>query len=138
MPSESLRKEIRMLGIRAVWLDLAAYLISIPLIGVTLSFAAGLLLDTAAMLGMLAVLSYSVRRMAEDAKRAGVTSQKRYLLLYGLRLLIFAVSFGASLMLRAYISPVGVVIPMLYPRLIYTAGALFTRSGSGRSSDKKR
>ncbi len=138
MPPKILRQEILMLGRRALWLDLAAYLISVIFCGVTVSFAAGLLLGTAVLLGTLMILSYSIMRMAEDAKRTGVTSQRRYLLFYGLRLLLFAAAFGVSLCLRAYISPAAVVIPMLYPRLIYTAGAVFPRSGSGKSSDKKR
>ena len=74
----------------------------------------------------------SVTRMEQDAKRAGVTNQRRYLLLYALRLLIFGIAFGAALLLRKRVSPVAVCIPMLYPRLIYTAGALFQKPGKKR------
>lgn len=135
MPSDVLRQEIRSLAKRSVFLDIAAYLISTPFLGVTLSFALGLLLGTAVLLVTLMLLKISVERMAEDAKRSGVTSQRRYLLFYVARLAIFGVAFGAALLLQQYLSPVAVVIPMLYPRLIYTAGAVF--SGS-KSPQKKR
>lgn len=128
MPSDILRQEIRSLAKRAVYLDLAAYLISVPVIGATLSFAVGLLLGTAVLIVTLILLKISVTRMAEDAKRSGVTSQRRYLLFYALRLAVFAIAFGTSVVLRQWIHPVAVVLPMLYPRLIYTAGALFPHS----------
>ena len=135
MPSDVLRQEIRSLMKRALLLDLAAYLISVIVLGVTLSFALGLLLGTAVLLVTLLLLKISVTRMAEDAKRTGVTSQRRYLLFYALRLAVFGMAFGAALLLRQYLHPAAVAVPMIYPRLIYTAGALF--SGS-QSPQKKR
>ncbi|MBR4200390.1 MAG: ATP synthase subunit I [Oscillospiraceae bacterium] len=135
MPSDILRQEIRSLAKRAVLLDLAAYLISIIVIGATVPFALGLLLGTAVLLVTLLLLKISVTRMAEDAKRTGVTSQRRYLLFYALRLAVFGLAFGASLLLRRYLHPVAVAVPMLYPRLIYTAGAIVSGSHSPR---KKR
>ena len=137
MPSDAIRKELKMLAGRAVFLNIAAYLMSVIILGVTLSFAVGLLLGTAVLFGSLLLLQYSLKRMAEDAKRTGVTNQRRYQMFYALRLLLFAVAFGTSLVLRVYISPVAVAIPMLYPRLIYTAGAIFFRSDPD-SGKKKR
>ena len=137
MPAELLKKELIMLLKRTVWLDIAAYLISILFIGVTLQFALGLLLGSAVLFITLLLIQVSVRRMAADAKRSGVTSQRRYLLFYALRLFVFAAAFAASLLLPERISPVGTVIPMLYPRLIYTAGALFSRSGSNAVKKKR-
>lgn len=129
MPKNQLRQEIIDILRRAVFLDIAAYLISVIVLGATLSFALGLLLGTAVLLATLFLLKISVERMAADAKRSGVTSQRRYLLFYAMRLGVFAVAFGAAVILRNYISPVAVAIPMLYPRLIYTLGALFQRTG---------
>ncbi|MBR5371101.1 MAG: hypothetical protein IK130_02695 [Oscillospiraceae bacterium] len=137
MSSEALRAELRMLAVRSLLLDLAAYLISTLWIGFTASFAWGLLLGTALLFGTLLLLNISIVKMAEDAKRAGVTNQRRYVLFYALRLLLFAAGFGTALVLRAYISPVGTAIPMLYPRLIYTLGALIRRPDS-QSGGKKR
>lgn len=135
MPADILRQEIRSLAKRAALLDLAAYLISVIVLGATVSFALGLLLGTAVLLVSLLLLRVSVMRMAEDAKRSGVTSQRRYLLFYALRLAVFALAFGASLLLRQYLHPAAVAVPMIYPRLIYTAGALVSGSQSPR---KKR
>ena len=129
MPKDHLRQEILDIFKRAVFLDIAAYLISVIVLGATLSFALGLLLGTAVLLVTLFLLKISVERMAADAKRSGVTSQRRYLLFYAMRLGVFAVAFGAAVILRKYISPVAVAVPMLYPRLIYTLGALFQRTG---------
>ena len=125
-----------MLMKRAVFLNIAAYLISIIVIGVTMRFAFGLLLGTAVLFCTLVLLRLSVLRMEDDAKRFGMTSQRRYLLFYALRLFVFAAAFTAALLFRSRISPVAVVVPMLYPRLIYTAGSLL--SGTGKDSRIKK
>ncbi|MBP0967729.1 MAG: ATP synthase subunit I [Oscillospiraceae bacterium] len=135
MRGDILLGEIRSILKRAVFLDIAAYLISVIVCGASLSFALGLLLGTAVLLATLCLLKISVERMAADAKRSGVTSQRRYLLYYAMRLGVFGAAFGAAVILRKYISPVAVVIPMLYPRLIYTAGALL--QGAGLSGQKR-
>ena len=136
MPEGILRQEMTMLSKRVLFLNIAAYLISVIVLGVTLAFAVGLLLGTAVLFGTLLLLQISIKRMAAEAKRTGTANQRRYLLFYALRLLLFGCSFAASLIFSAWISPVAVVLPMLYPRLIYTAGALFSRSGF--SSDGKK
>ena len=46
-------------------------------------------------------------------------------------MMVFGAAFGAAVILRKYISPVAVAVPMLYPRLIYTAGALLSGKHSG-------
>lgn len=135
MRGDILLGEIRGILKRAVFLDIAAYLISVTVCGATLSFALGLLLGTAVLLATLLLLKISVERMAADAKRSGVTSQRRYLLYYAMRLGVFGAAFGAAVILRKYISPVAVAVPMLYPRLIYTAGALL--QGAGSSGQKR-
>ena len=130
MPNGAFRQEIAMLMRRGFFLSLAAYCISIPFLGLTLRFALGLLLGTGVLLGSLWLLQISITRMAGEAKRSGTANQRRYLLFYALRLALFALGFGAALLLRQHISPVAVCIPMLYPRIIYTAGAALQKSGS--------
>jgi uncharacterized membrane protein len=137
MPDGMLRQELAMLGIRSLFLNIAAYLVSVIILGATLSFALGLLLGTAVLFLTLLLLQASVKRMAEDARHSGTTSQRRYLLYYALRLLVFGLAFGTALVLREWLHPAAVAIPMLYPRLIYTAGALVQRSDSS-SFGKKR
>ncbi|MBQ8922079.1 MAG: ATP synthase subunit I [Oscillospiraceae bacterium] len=137
MPEDVMLRELKMLAKRSVFLNLAAYLVSVIVLGVTLSFALGLLLGTAVLIGTLLLMRYSLLRMAGEAKRTGVTSRRRWQLFYALRLLLFGAAFAAALLLRRYLSPVGVAVPMLYPRLIYTAGAVFHRRDSD-SRMKKR
>ncbi len=137
MPSDDFKRELRMLFVRTVFLNLAAFFLSIIICGATLRVPLGLLCGSGVLFGTLTLLQISITRMAADAKRSGVTSQRRYLLFYGLRLLLFAAVFGTSLCLREWISPAAVCIPMLYPRLIYTAGALFQKAGNP-SGGKKR
>ncbi len=137
MPADQMQQEIRMLARRAVFLNIAAYLISVIVLGATLAFAAGLVLGTGVMLGSLLILRYSIQRMETDARRTGTASQRRHQFYYALRLLLFAAAFGTAVVLRRYLSPAAVAIPMIYPRLVYTAGALFTRADS-KSREKKR
>ena len=137
MPEDMLRHELTMLAKRVLFLNIAAYLIHVIVKGATLSFALGLLLGTAVLFGTLLLLQISVKRMAADAKRTGTTNQRRYLLFYALRLLLFAAAFAAALIYRTWISPLAVALPMLYPRLIYTAGAVFPKSGFAVNGKKR-
>ncbi|MCQ2416726.1 MAG: ATP synthase subunit I [Oscillospiraceae bacterium] len=125
-----------MLMKKAVILDIAAYLISLLFYGLTISFAAGLVLGTAVLFAMLYLLRLSVCRAADDAIRYGTTSQKRYMLYYALRILVFGIAFAGALHFRNQVSPVAAVIPMIYPRLIYTADAIFKKKSS--IADRKK
>lgn len=143
MPEFSFREEFAVLAKRAVLLDIAAYCMSIPFYGMTISFAAGLAAGTLVLFGSLFLLNLSLARMAEEAKRSGTSSQKRFLLFYGLRLGLFALAFGAALLSRGRVSPVGTALPVFYPRLVYTAQAMFRKKKSHRGrkeydSGKKR
>ena len=133
MPVETLRLEFRRLGIRFCFLNLAAYLISVIVLGVTLRFALGLLLGTAVLIISLHLLRISVLRISKDARRSGVTDSRRFLLFYAFRLAVFGIAFSLSLLFPQRLHPVGVAVPMAYPRLIYTADALWAHL-----SDSKR
>ena len=137
MPADVMLQEIKSIAKRAVFLNIAAYLVSVIVLGATLSFAAGLLLGNAVLFGSLFLLRISILRTEQDAKRTGVTSQRRHQVFYALRLLLFAAAFGTAVVLRKQISPAAVAVPMIYPRLIYTAGTLFFRKDS-KSREKKR
>ncbi len=134
MEAQVLQTERKRLLIIALLLDAAAYGISIPFLGITLSFAVGLLLGTVVLWLYLFLLAKSVLSMAKQAKQTGIADHKRHMRYYVLRLLVFAAAFSASLLLW-WIHPIGVVIPMLYPRLIYTASALL---GKPADPTKKR
>ncbi|MBR6762107.1 MAG: hypothetical protein IKM30_08770 [Oscillospiraceae bacterium] len=134
MEAQVLQTERKRLLRIALLLDAAAYGISIPFLGITVSFAMGLLLGTVVLWCYLLLLAKSILVMAQQAKQTGTANPKRHMRYYVLRLLIFAVAFAAALLLW-WIHPVGLVIPMLYPRLIYTGSALL-----GQTADliKKR
>lgn len=133
-----MQQELWLLMRRALWLDLSAYLISTFFLGVTVSFALGLILGTAVLFLTLLLLKASIERLESDAKRSGVTDSRRYQLFYAARLAVFAVAFGTAVVLRKWISPVAAALPMLYPRLIYTLSAVFFRSGSDSESRKQK
>ena len=66
MEREALKKELLIIFVRAMFLDLAAYLVSVIFIGFTLSIAAGLLIGTSGMLLNLYLLNQSVYRIVKS------------------------------------------------------------------------
>lgn len=120
--------ELKMLGIRAMLLNLAAYLISTFFFGFTLRFALGLMLGTAVMIVNLLILQKGISRIAYDAKRdekANIALHTRY---YLYRLGVFAAAFSFALLLPEFCSPIAAAIPVFYPKLIYTMQGFFSRT----------
>ncbi len=122
METELLRKDWLHMAKWAIILDVAAYGISVMLCGFTLPFALGLMLGTIAMLTSMWLLSRTVLKIAERAKETG-THNRRYLASYVLRMAILGIAFVIAYRYRP-IAALGAAIPMLYPRIIYTVGAL--------------
>ena len=123
MQKEALLHELRVIGIRSVFLNLAAYLISVAVQGFTLSFAVGLLLGTLLLFADL--LSRSVSRSVEHA---GARPEMRMVSGYLLRLLLIgAVFLGATRI--SWINAAATVIPLIYPRLIYVGHACLHKNG---------
>lgn len=122
MEAELLKKDLLHMAKWAAILDVAAYGISILFLGLTLPFALGLILGTAAMLLSMWLLSRTVLKIAERAKQTG-THDRRYLASYISRLLIIGIAFAIAYRYRP-IAALGAAIPLLYPRIIYTVGAL--------------
>ena len=123
MQKEALLHELRVIGIRSVFLNLAAYLISVAVQGFTLSFAVGLLLGTLLLFADLLLLSRSVSRSVEHA---GARPEMRMVSGYLLRL-IGAVFLGATRI--SWINAAATVIPLIYPRLIYVGHACLHKNG---------
>lgn len=124
MGSEMRKQELAFVCRGAICLDVIAYGISIPLVGITLSFCAGLLLGTAILLLRLLLLYDGIRRAAAAALQTGYFSVRRQRLNYLLRMLLFAAAFAAAYCF-APVAALGTALPMLYPRLLYTADAVF-------------
>lgn len=126
MEAELLKKDLLHMIKWSLILDIVAYGISVAVLGLELPFAVGLALGTAAMLFSMWLLSRTALKIAEYAKQTG-THNKRYLASYCLRLIIIGIAFTAAYRYRP-IAGLGAAIPLLYPRIIYTVGALLPAS----------
>lgn len=130
MEKAAFMAEIRMLAIRAALLDLSAYLISTFFYGFTLRFALGLLLGTAVMVCNLLLLQRGLSRVVYEAKREGKADIALHTRYYIYRLAVFSAAFALSLLLPTVFSPIAAVIPVFYPKLIYTAQGFFKKTQS--------
>lgn len=125
MEKEALKKELIMIAVRSLFLDLAAYLISVIFIGFTLSMAAGLLLGTAGMLLNLFLLNKSVYRIV---KSGGMKSGGKMFGGYVFRMLIVVIILSLSFFSELPCT-IGAVIPYFYPKLIYAGKIIFRKGG---------
>ncbi|MCI7805270.1 MAG: ATP synthase subunit I [Oscillospiraceae bacterium] len=123
MEKEQLIHEMKFVLIRALFLDISAYLISVFFIGFTLSMALGLILGTAGMAVNLILLNRSVRNIV---RCGGRRAQSRMISGYIVRLGIMGV-FIASAMLIPFINTAGAVIPYFYPNLVYAGNVLLKK-----------
>lgn len=122
---EDLKKELLIIFVRSLFLNLAAYLISAGFIGFTLSMAAGLILGTLGMILNLFLLNTSVYRII---KSGGIKSGSRMFSGYIVRMLIIMAIISVTMFFELSCT-IGAVIPYFYPKLIYTGKALFKKGG---------
>ena len=102
MEKEDLKKELLFIFIRSLFLNLAAYLISVVFIGFTFSMAAGLLL--------------------------GIKSSSRMFGGYIARMFIIMALISVTMFFELSCT-IGAVIPYFYPKLIYAGKTLFGKGG---------
>lgn len=125
MQKDALLHELRVIGIRTVFLNIAVYLISSLVQGFTLSFALGLLLGTALLFVYLLLLSRSVARsVAQPGGRPQVQMVSGYLL----RLVLIGAVFLLAMQV-SWINAFAAMIPLVYPRLIYVGHACLHKNG---------
>ena len=125
MQKDALLHELRVIGIRTVFLNIAVYLISGLVQGFTLSFALGLLLGTALLFVYLLLLSRSVARsVAQPGGRPQVQMVSGYLL----RLVLIGAGFLLAMQV-SWINAFAAMIPLVYPRLIYVGHACLHKNG---------
>lgn len=123
--SEMIRRELKFLIPRALILDGAVYIISLPVHGLCTEVPLGLLAGTAVMLLNFIILGLSSERAVERP----LASAKRYMFAsYMVRLLITGVLFYAGLTLPQ-IDLVAAALPQLYPKLAYTMSAAVKKKG---------
>lgn len=123
MEKEQLIHEMKYILIRAVFLDISAYLISVFFIGFTLSMALGLILGTAGMAVNLILLNRSVRNIVRNG---GSRAQSRMFSGYLFRFGIMGVIIAAAMLIH-FINAVGTIIPYFYPNLVYAGNVLLKK-----------
>ncbi|MCM1228128.1 MAG: ATP synthase subunit I [Clostridium sp.] len=123
MEKEQLIIELKYFSIRALFLDISAYLISAFFIGFTLSMALGLVLGTLGMIVNLVLLNNSIKNIVKDGGRS---SRARMLSGYIIRLGITGVIVAAAMMIP-FINTAGAVVPYFYPNLVYAGKALLKK-----------
>ncbi|MCM1023189.1 MAG: ATP synthase subunit I [Prevotella sp.] len=123
--SEMITRELKFLLPRAAVLDLAVYLISLPVYKLCAEVPLGLLAGTAVMLLNFIILGLSSERAVERP----LASAKGYMFgSYMIRLLITGLLFWAGIKLPQ-INLVAAAIPQLYPKLAYTLNAAIKKKG---------
>lgn len=113
--------ELKFIALPVVVLDAVVLLAAAPFFGFTLDGVLGLLLGNAAMLANFILLGFSSERAVEKT----AVSAKRYMLLF--YLIRFAI-MGAAMALAFHSDRINgfyTVIPLLYPKMIYTLSAVF-------------
>lgn len=125
MQKDALLHELRVIGIRTVFLNIAVYLLSGLVQGFTLSFALGLLLGTALLFVYLLLLSRSVARSVEQP---GGRPQVQMVSGYLLRLVLIGAVFLLAMRV-SWINAFAAMIPLVYPRLIYVGHACLHKNG---------
>ncbi|MGN1481134.1 ATP synthase subunit I [Porcipelethomonas sp.] len=123
MEKEDLNKELKIIFVRSLFLNLSAYLISVVFIGFTLSIAIGLLMGTFGMLLNLFLLNKSVYRIV---KSGGMKAGNKMFGGYIVRMIIVMMIIAVSMLISVRCM-VGTVIPYFYPKLIYAGRTLFRK-----------
>ncbi|MBP0964491.1 MAG: ATP synthase subunit I [Oscillospiraceae bacterium] len=119
--SKMITDELKFIALPVVVLDAVVLLAAAPFFGFTLDGVLGLLLGNAAMLANFILLGFSSERAVEKT----AVSAKRYMLLF--YLIRFAI-MGAAMALAFHSDRINgfyTVIPLLYPKMIYTLSAVF-------------
>ena len=131
MISKMIKNELISLTPLIFIFDAAAYLISLIFLGLNYSMALGLILGTAVLYINLIQLGVSSENVVDRYNlNKDVKSSKRYMFSnYLLRYLIIgiAVYISLSVKLGFLFNTAGVVLPLIYPKLIYLIKSLYDR-----------
>lgn len=120
MNPQEFKKEIVYLGKRVFFLDIAAYLISVPFVGFTLSMLIGLLLGTLALFVNLVILNVSVKKIVWSSNK---TAKAKAFLWYILRLLVLTGCIFIAINTDC-INIFGVIVPPFFPKIIYYTSSI--------------
>lgn len=115
------KEELKKIAFCSIFLNIAVFLISITLMGLNISIPIGLLLGTLVMLLNMLLLGLFIKRVLTGSKK---NAQFTMITGYLFRLLIVGILFFASVKID-FIHPLGAMIPLFYPKIIYMSGAIF-------------
>ncbi len=126
--SDMINKELTFLVPRAVAAAGVIYLITLPLYGFCVDVPLGIVLGTIVMLVNFILIGYSAERAVERP----ISSAKRYMMLfYGIRMAICAALFILAAKSK-YINLPSAVIPLFFPKIIYTLDAAVKKRKEGK------
>lgn len=123
LEKEDLKRELKFIFFRSLFLNIAVYLISVIFIGFTLPVAAGLIVGTIGMLFNLFLINKSVFNIV---KSGGNKNASKMFIWYIIRMSIASVIIAAA-MLWCVSCMIGAVIPYFYPKLVYGGKTLFRK-----------
>lgn len=124
--SKMIKKELTFLIPRAFGADAALWLILLPMYGFCADIPLGLLFGTLVMIVNIYLLGYA----SERAVQKELASAKRYMFFfYAVRMLMMGLAFIAAVNI-SWLNVVTVAIPTVYPRVFYTADAIFKEKRS--------
>ncbi|NLP26597.1 MAG: hypothetical protein GX365_04540 [Clostridiales bacterium] len=114
------KRELKKIAFYSIFLNISLFLISIILIGAKVSVPLGLLLGTLVMLLNMFLLGMFIERVITGSKK-----KAQFIMISGylFRLLIVGILFFTSIK-TDFIHPLGAMIPLFYPKIIYTGGAI--------------
>ena len=122
MQYSEFKKEMQFILTCSLFLDLAVYLGSVAFLGFTLRMALALITGTIVLAVNLRLLYASVIRHTGGQQTVRNPMMKGYLL----RSLIACLAIAAGFLL-SFLNPVGIMLPLLYPKLIYTVHSIIVR-----------
>jgi len=120
MNSFNFKREMKFILLWSLSLDLIAYGISIIFMGINISFLTGLAIGNTALFINLRLLNRSVEKIAVSANRKKNSMMGGYLIRSLISCSAVVISFRFD-----WINTVGAVLPLFYPKVIYTLYSIF-------------
>ncbi len=122
---DNLKSELKFIGKYSLVLNIVAYLVSLAVVGLNISMLLGLLIGTVVEFVYLIMLYKSIEKSVGLNEKS---AQSKMMGGYLLRLLVIGVAMVTAFKVSC-INPVGVFLPVFYPKIIYVGGAIFKRKG---------
>lgn len=122
MQYSEFKKEMRFIFIWSVFLDVLFYILSVLIIGLNYETALSLIAGNTVLFINLRLLYNSILKNTNGAQTGKNPMMKGYLF----RSLIACIAIAAGFMLP-FLNAVGIMIPLFYPKIIYTVHSIIVR-----------